>query len=285
MNALRIYEAGELRPDGYPHAWHRCPTCAGNGWLCAATGLPADGRCCGTTWRCPSYDGCPDCFVAGSDHGGSGSVKQMVRDLAGNRCVRCGHPYRVGRDGIMEPVTLDGVRLARDLHMAPRAVDLGFELAADGDGTLDGLAADAPVHRRHWSPCDEKCTHRGPYRYRHGPGDEWVVTSEDEDWIGEAGLGATVGLEVQALWRILTVHHLDGDKANCRWWNLAALCQRCHLTVQGKVQMARVWPWEHSEWFRPYVAGYYASVYLGEELTRAQVDARLDELLSLERVA
>ena len=28
---------------------------------------------------------------------------------------------------------------------------------------------------------------------------------------------------------ILTTHHLDGNKANCEDWNLAALCQRCHL--------------------------------------------------------
>lgn len=33
--------------------------------------------------------------------------------------------------------------------------------------------------------------------------------------------------------RMLTVHHLDGNKANCEWWNLAALCQVCHLFVQG----------------------------------------------------
>jgi len=90
---------------------------------------------------------------------------------------------------------------------------------------------------------------------------------------------------VQALARILTVHHLNGDKRDCRWWNLAALCQRCHLTIQGRVVMARVWPWEHSDWFKPYVAGYYASVYLGEELDREKVEARLDELLGLERVA
>jgi len=56
----------------------------------------------------------------------------------------------------------------------------------------------------------------------------------------------------------LTVHHLDGNKANCEWWNLAALCQRCHLCIQGKVVMNRVWMFEHSEWFKPYVAGYYA---------------------------
>ena len=36
---------------------------------------------------------------------------------------------------------------------------------------------------------------------------------------------------------LLTVHHLDGDKANCAEWNLAALCQRCHLKIQGRVKM------------------------------------------------
>lgn len=31
---------------------------------------------------------------------------------------------------------------------------------------------------------------------------------------------------------ILTVHHLDGDPTNNDDWNLHALCQRCHLTVE-----------------------------------------------------
>jgi hypothetical protein len=79
------------------------------------------------------------------------------------------------------------------------------------------------------------------------------------------------------------VHHLDEVKGNCRWWNLAALCQRCHLQIQGKVRMERVWAWEHSEWFKPYVAGFYALSYLGEDLDRPAVMARLDELLALER--
>ncbi len=34
-------------------------------------------------------------------------------------------------------------------------------------------------------------------------------------------------------------------------------------------------------WFKPYVAGFYAMKYLGQNLTRAQVMARLDELLAL----
>lgn len=85
-------------------------------------------------------------------------------------------------------------------------------------------------------------------------------------------------------WRILTVHHLDGDKANCRWWNLAALCQRCHLSIQGRVVMDQPFVFEHSPWFKPYVAGFYAWKYLHEDLTREQVEDRINELLALERV-
>lgn len=57
---------------------------------------------------------------------------------------------------------------------------------------------------------------------------------------------------------MLTVHHIDLNKSNCEWWNLAALCQRCHLQIQGKVIIERTFMFEHSEWFKPYVAGYYA---------------------------
>ncbi len=49
--------------------------------------------------------------------------------------------------------------------------------------------------------------------------------------------------------------------------------------------MERVYPWPHTAWFRPYVAGYYAWTYLGEDLSRAEVEARLDELLTLECAA
>jgi hypothetical protein len=81
-------------------------------------------------------------------------------------------------------------------------------------------------------------------------------------------------------WRILTVHHLDGDKSNCRWWNLAALCQRCHLSIQGKVKMDQAYLYPHSEWFKPYAAGYYAFRVLGEDLNRLEVERRLAELLA-----
>jgi hypothetical protein len=203
---LRVYTRPEERgKDGYPFAWHKCPVCLG--------------------------DGCTQC-------GEAGSAKDLIRTLAGHRCVRCQHPYTKGAHGKGE-----------------------------------------------WSPCDEACTHRGPYRY------EWLdsawheVTADDP--VSPAGLVKQLaGLRaVEAQWRILTVHHLTMDKGDLRWWNLASLCQRCHLQIQGKVQMARVYPWAHSEWFKPYAAGWYAWAYLGEELTREETLARLAELLALELAA
>ena len=57
---------------------------------------------------------------------------------------------------------------------------------------------------------------------------------------------------------VLTVHHLDGDKANCRKWNLAALCQRCHLKIQGRVNWRQGYMFQHAEWMRPHVEGAIA---------------------------
>lgn len=192
MTILRLYDVAGA--DGYPPAWHRCPRCHGVGLLGDDEG----------GFR-PS---CTDCF-------GRGSAKDLIRYLAGDRCVRCRHPYRTGEHGSGE-----------------------------------------------WSPCDGLCTHGR------------VFGSDSRH-------NAAGGYDVR--WRILTVHHLNGAKLDCRWWNLAALCQRCHLTIQGKVWMGREWTREHSPWFRPYAAGHYALKYLGVELTRTQVEARMPELLALEQ--
>ncbi len=77
----------------------------------------------------------------------------------------------------------------------------------------------------------------------------------------------------------LTVHHLDLDPSNNEWWNIPALCQRCHLRIQGKVILERGWFLDHSLWFRPYAAGYYAKV-LGYPTDRPWVMAHLDRLLN-----
>ncbi len=129
-----------------------------------------------------------------------------------------------------------------------------------------------------WSPCDERCTRGAPYRLV-APGLGTMTVDIDEPSTGIQHW--TSHGQVFARWRILTVHHLDGSKANCEWWNLVALDQRCHLLIQGKVRMDRPWPWAHSDWFRPHAAAWYALRYRGEHLTYTQTLARLDELLAL----
>ncbi len=56
----------------------------------------------------------------------------------------------------------------------------------------------------------------------------------------------------------LTVHHLDGNKQNNAWWNLAATCQRCHLYCQQVVIMQQML-FDFvtvSDWFKPHLKGY-----------------------------
>jgi hypothetical protein len=132
-----------------------------------------------------------------------------------------------------------------------------------------------------WTPCDEKCTHKGPIVflgvYEDRPIE--VVTNQT------AGECVLVGRKVVAEWRILTVHHMDGDKSNCEWWNLLALCQRCHLTIQTRLNPELTYFLEHSAWAKPYVAGFYAKKYEGKLITRDEAVARMDELLRYERLA
>lgn len=78
----------------------------------------------------------------------------------------------------------------------------------------------------------------------------------------------------------LTVHHLDLNPSNNAWYNLAPLCQRCHLSIQSRVVMERVWMLEHSAWFKPYVAGFYAARW-GYPTERAWVEAHTDALIAL----
>lgn len=82
--------------------------------------------------------------------------------------------------------------------------------------------------------------------------------------------------------KILTTHHFDGDKANDAWWNLMPLCQVCHLQVQAKVDPRIPFFFEHSDWAKPFIAGFYAQKYEGRDITREEAMGRLNELLAHE---
>ncbi len=59
--------------------------------------------------------------------------------------------------------------------------------------------------------------------------------------------------------RMLTVHHLDLNKSNCADWNLAALCQGCHLTIQAKVHFDQAYQFDHTPWMQWHVDGMEAA--------------------------
>lgn len=133
-----------------------------------------------------------------------------------------------------------------------------------------------------WSPCDEKCTHNGPIRvgvFNSAFEPVWDVIEKASK---SAGLIVRMASSVQAQWRILTVHHLDGDKANDQWWNTLPLCQRCHLQIQTRLNPEIPYFLEHSDWFKPYAAGFYAWKYEGRQLTREQAESEMTRLLAYE---
>lgn len=76
---------------------------------------------------------------------------------------------------------------------------------------------------------------------------------------------------------MLTVHHLDGNKWNCEEWNLAALCQRCHLRIQARVEFYRPYfrfDWSeleyfavHSLWLARHIKSYNVWAMLNDKPT------------------
>lgn len=58
---------------------------------------------------------------------------------------------------------------------------------------------------------------------------------------------------------VLTVHHLIPNKDLCEDWNLAVLCQRCHLSVQARVNMymevIQGLLMDRPDWLTPHVIG------------------------------
>jgi len=68
----------------------------------------------------------------------------------------------------------------------------------------------------------------------------------------------------------LTVHHLFMDPSLCEDWNLACLCQRCHLKIQGRVKMDQTYMEgiiKTSDWFKPHLEGYLKWIKLQKTQT------------------
>jgi len=63
---------------------------------------------------------------------------------------------------------------------------------------------------------------------------------------------------------VLTIHHLDGDPANNQDWNLACLCQRCHLKVQGRINIFQTYMFILTDWFEPHYRGFLEAHHLNQ---------------------
>lgn len=53
----------------------------------------------------------------------------------------------------------------------------------------------------------------------------------------------------------LTVHHLVSDPMLCEDWNLAVLCQKCHLKMQH-VNLFQRFMFEVSDWMQWHLEGF-----------------------------
>jgi len=166
-------------------------------------------------------------------------IADDVKERAGWRCIRCGHPHESPKERI--PCD-DDCDLSRHIE-------------------ITGIVALCKQIQREFDEGFAKAT-MDVNDYR----------DENDLWTNQRQ-------------RVLTVHHMDGDKSNVVWWNLVALCQVCHLQIQGRVIMAQRYYLEHSKWFKPYVAGYYAWRYQHVEISREEAERDMEELLKLELAA
>lgn len=67
----------------------------------------------------------------------------------------------------------------------------------------------------------------------------------------------------------LTVHHIDRDKQNVDWWNLAVLCKDCHVALHRRENLMTYLDLANEPWFRPHLAGAIAHLVLGRTISRA----------------
>lgn len=165
-------------------------------------------------------------------------IAQQVKEEAGRRCVRCGHPSESPK-----------VRIPCD-----GKCDLSRHIEVMGI----------------WALCKQ-------------------IQREYDDGFSKATMDVNDYRDENGLWtnqrqRVLTVHHLDGDKNNSKPYNLLSLDQVCHLQIQAIVILERPWIFEHSEWFKPYAAAWYAYKYLDEIISLDKARERMDDLLALERL-
>ena len=225
---LRVYDPGECDPEGVPLAWARCRTCGGAGVVVVNHGVePGSAIASGICPTCGGHGSLKAAALAGAWQGvgRSAQVRRLVAERGNDvptlnaivaevdagpvRCEGCGHPMG---DGTWENPGgyLDDIAM-RDLLAKPYLADGRNHAWAERRGAA------------HWSPCDERCTHRGPGRATGGQLRGELVGR----WLQKAaGYGVVPTPTYKASWRQVDVRTL-GWPHDLRPERLAILCLRC----------------------------------------------------------
>lgn len=211
MSVLDVIDPSGCDAHGVPLDWARCRTC----------NVDSDG-----TPIYPDGVGAPDCPTCG----GNGSLKSAaLAHLRANawrrggphpndpvvRCEGCGHPMS---DGTWEGTWVTASWEYGDNNGWAFA-HLRYERHEPPAEILD-----VPVCT-HWSRCDERCRHGGPFGVVHHAGGP-IHTSPSDEEVEAARLVIAAAGAVQASWRAVDVRTL-GWAADLRPHKLAVLCLRC----------------------------------------------------------
>lgn len=216
----RIYEPWELGEDGDPLDWRKCRTCDGTGVknadpdLSAAEPCPAcDGH--GSLEAAVmaylakqarggrTYDHEADCFTK-EVGGGPCTCEPTLRPL---RCEDCKHPMS------------EGTWVLAFTADSPGPVEVPLLRAA-------GITDDRDPWRVHYSLCDERCEHDGPYVVTYRSGTKATISTPGCATASSALVDTGIVERVEASWRIVEVRRL-GHPHDLRPDHLALLCTRC----------------------------------------------------------
>jgi hypothetical protein len=134
---------------------------------------------------------------------------------------------------------------------APGAAHLAGRSSKEGTGLTGKYPDDWPaISQAAKDAVGNRCE-----RCRHPAERPWKLPAGKQRGWGPEPCDGLCNHPADGKQRVLTVHHLDGHKPNCAAWNLAVLCQVCHLSIQGRVTMRQLFMLDHTSWMLPHVEG------------------------------
>lgn len=199
MDILRWYEPDECDDNGVPWNWEHCQKCDGRGFA------GEDDQRCG---YCEGY----------------GSLRSSLLDVLAHdrsfryfadpfRCQACGHPMSEG--------TWEGPAFTSLAEVQRQELDHAWRCL------LEDIEPTGTIGRAdYFSPCDDRCRHAGPGRWRSTITGQWLERADDSVSVHRVEMMLKEADPVEASWRPVDVRTL-GWPHDLRPERLAILCLRC----------------------------------------------------------